>query len=78
MSKIERIENQYYYNNDNTLKGELPDYTVVNLKIEKRFLSKSLKIFIGADNLLDENYFESYALPREGRSIYASLSYSIR
>ena len=77
-ASIERIENQYYYNNVNTLKGELPDYTVVNLKIEKRFLSKSLKIFIGADNLLDENYFESYALPREGRSIYASLSYSIR
>ncbi len=73
---IERIENQYYYNSDNTLKGKLPDYTIVNLKIEKGFFSKSLKIFAGADNLFDKNYFESYALPREGRSIYGGLTYA--
>jgi vitamin B12 transporter len=77
-SSIERIENQYYYNSDNTLKGKLPDYTIINLRVEKKFFSRALKLFAGADNLLDENYFESYALPREGRSIYGGFTYSFR
>ncbi|MGD9159201.1 MAG: TonB-dependent receptor, partial [Desulfobacteraceae bacterium] len=77
-ASIERIENQYYYNNDNTLKGKLPDYTIINLKVEKKFFSKALKIFAGADNLFDENYFESYALPRGGRSIYGGFTYSYK
>ena len=77
-ASIERIENQYYYNSDNTLKAELPNYTVVNLKIEKNFLSKALKIFAGANNLFDENYFDSYALPREGRSVYGGFTYSFK
>ena len=77
-SSIERIENQYYYNSDNTLKGKLPDYTIINLRVEKKFFARALKIFTGADNLLDENYFESYALPRGGRSIYGGFTYSFK
>lgn len=75
---ILHIEDQYYYNKDYTLKGKLPNYTLVNLKIEKSILSKMLNFFIGVDNLLDENYFECYALPREGRSIYGGISCSIQ
>ncbi len=77
-TSIERIEKQYYYNSNYTLKGRLPDYTVVNLKVEKRFFSESMKIYVGADNLFDKNYFESYALPREGRSLYGGVTYSFR
>lgn len=77
-ASIERIENQYYYNSDNTLKGKLPDYTIVNLKIEKTVSDTGLKLYIGANNLFDENYFESYALPREGRSVFCGLRYSIK
>ena len=75
-ASIERITDQYYYNSDNTLKGKLPDYTVVNLKVEKKFFSRALKIFAGANNLFDENYYESYGLPREGRSVYCGFKYS--
>ena len=77
-ASIARITDQYHYNSNNTLKGKLPDYTVVNLKIQKKFFSKALKVFAGANNLLDENYFDSYALPREGRSLYCGISYSMR
>ncbi|MBN1907058.1 MAG: TonB-dependent receptor [Deltaproteobacteria bacterium] len=77
-TSIERIEKQYYYNSDYTLKGRLPDYTVINLRVEKRLFSGSMKIYVGADNLFDKNYFESYALPREGRSLYGGFTYSFR
>ena len=75
-ASIERVESQYYYNSDNTAKGELPDFTIVNLKVEKKLFSKALKIYAGANNIFDENYFESFALPREGRSIYGGIKYS--
>jgi len=77
-TSIEHIEKQYYYNSDYTLKGRLPDYSVVNLRVEKRLFSGSMKIYAGADNLFDKNYFESYALPREGRSLYGGVTYSFR
>ncbi len=77
-ASIERIENQYYYNSNNTLKGKLPDYTLVNFKIEKEVPNSGLKLYIGANNLFDENYFESYALPREGRIVFAGFKFSTR
>ena len=77
-TSIEYVKTQYYYNSDNTEKGGLPDFTIVNLRLDKKFFSKAFKIYAGVNNLFDKNYFESFALPREGRSIYGGLSYSFK
>lgn len=78
-ASVEHVATQYCYSNDgNNTKAELPDYTLLNLKIEKKLMSGALKIFAGADNLLDENYYESYALPQEGRSLFCGFKYSVR
>lgn len=66
------IGKQYYYNNT-FQKGELSDYTVVNLRLEQRIYKQNLSIYIGADNIFDENYQESYGFPQPGRTAYAGL-----
>ena len=76
LATIEHVRDQYYYNNNNSLKGKLPNYSIVNMKIEKSFTKKDLNLYVGANNIFDENYFESYALPREGRSIYGGVKYT--
>jgi len=35
-----------------------------------------LSVYLGADNLLDEDYEQSYGLPQPGRTAYAGLEYS--
>jgi len=33
---------------------------------------------VGANNLLDEDYAESYGLPQAGRMVYAGIEFSLR
>ncbi len=61
---------QYHYNNSGQ-KGELSDFSIFNLKLEQKLYKKNLSIYVGADNLFDENYSESYGIPRSGRTAYA-------
>ena len=56
-------------------KGTLDDYTVVNLRLEQTFYKDKFSVYIGADNLFDENYQESYGFPQPGRTAYAGLSF---
>ncbi|MFH2059254.1 MAG: TonB-dependent receptor [Pseudomonadota bacterium] len=61
---------QYFYNDTNTLKKELSDYSIFNIKLEQKIYKDYLALYIGADNLFNENYQESYGFPQPGRSIY--------
>ncbi len=63
---------QYYYS-DNFDKGKLKDYTLVNVKLEQRIYKESVFLYLGLDNLTDENYEESYGLPQAGRTGYAGV-----
>jgi len=69
------VARQYFYNKDWTLKKRLNDYTLVNLKLGQDLLEKRLNLYVGADNLLDEDYEQSYGLPQAGRTLYAGVEY---
>jgi len=73
-----RFTDIYFYDSDNTpplLKKDLNDYTLVNLKLSQRFLKNALEAYIGADNLLDKDYEQSYGLPHAGKTVYGGMTY---
>lgn len=67
-----RVTDQYHYSRK-FLKGKLNDYSIVNLKLEQRLYRNNLSVYVGVDNLLDEDYEESYGYPRAGRTGYAGV-----
>jgi vitamin B12 transporter len=75
---ILRVADQYFYDSDNKdplLKKELNDYTLVNLKLSQRLYKEMVEAYIGADNLMDEDYEQSYGLPQAGRTLYGGMIY---
>ncbi len=71
-ANYEYISKQYLYNGN--VKGQISEYQIVNLKVEQKLYKDILSVFIGADNLFDENYEESYGYPREGRTAYLGMT----
>ncbi len=67
-----RVMEQYYYSDDFD-KGKLEDYSILNFRFEQKVLKDNLSLFLGVDNLLDENYEEGYGLPQAGRTAYAGV-----
>jgi vitamin B12 transporter len=66
------VADQYFYSRNTPLeKAKLNDYTLVDLKLDQAFLNKRLHVYIGVDNLFDQDYEEAYGFPREGRTLYA-------
>jgi outer membrane cobalamin receptor len=55
--------------------GTLDDYQVVDVKLSGTFLEGSTEVYVGARNLLDEEYAESYSLIMPGRRVYAGVEY---
>ena len=65
------VADQYYYSNTSpTLKRELNDYALVSIKIDKDLFNDRLNLYLGADNMLDKNYEESFSFPQAGRTVY--------
>ena len=67
------VANSYVYTKGNVPikeKAKMKDYCVVNLKLSQRLWKDRLTIYVGADNLFDENYEQSYGVPRPGRFIF--------
>lgn len=60
----------YYSRRTPVQKAFLPTYTIVNVKLSKSLLSRALTVFVGARNLLDKNYADSYGFPQAGRFVY--------
>ena len=67
------IADQYDYDADNKpplLKRKLNDYTVVGAKISQRFMKDTVEVYVRAENLLDEDYEQSYDMPQAGRTVF--------
>lgn len=61
----------YYYSKKEPLqKAKYGDYVLVDLKISQSLFDDRVSVYVGADNLFDKNYEESYGYPAEGRFIY--------
>ena len=66
---------QYFYSDTTPLlKKKLNDYTVVDVNLQQH-IAGGLSAYLGANNLLDENYEQSYGLPQPGRTIYGGFHY---
>lgn len=65
------VAEQYY--TSGALAEKLADYNLVDVKVEQRFIADRLYGYIGATNLFDEDYEESYGFPQTGRTAYAGL-----
>jgi len=73
-----RVAGQYFYDSDGKLpleKKALDDYTLVDVKLKQSLLSGRVEIYVGADNLFDENYEQSYGLPQPGRTVYGGFRF---
>jgi outer membrane receptor protein involved in Fe transport len=74
------VADQYFYSNVNKgplLKGTLNNYTLVNVKLNQKLLEGKMNLYVGADNLFDENYETSYGFPQPGRFIYGGIEICI-
>ena len=74
------VGNQYLYTKDSVAqvqKAKLEEYTVVNVKLSQRVLDGKVTLYVGADNLFDENYETSYGYPQAGRFIYGGAELRI-
>jgi vitamin B12 transporter len=68
------VADQYYYSrNAPLLKRKLDNYSIVDVKLEQRIVNDLLYAYVGANNLLDKDYEESYCYPQAGRLVYCGL-----
>ncbi|MBI5374539.1 MAG: TonB-dependent receptor [Candidatus Schekmanbacteria bacterium] len=58
-------------------KKKISDYTLVNVKLTQKVFGGKMAIYVGADNLFDKNYVESYGIPQAGRFVYGGIKVSI-
>jgi vitamin B12 transporter len=56
-------------------KAKMNDYTLVNLKLTQNLFKKRVALYVGADNVFNEDYEQSYGIPRPGRFIYGGFEY---
>lgn len=72
------IADQYFYSKKAPLqKKKMNDYTLVNIKLDQALIHDRLHLYLGADNLFDADYEESYGYPQAGRFIYGGLTVSL-
>ncbi len=66
-----------YGENDDgdTLKKRIPDYLICDFKINKR-VADALDLYFGIDNIFDEDYETSYAVPQPGRTVYGGVTWN--
>ncbi len=59
------------------MKAKLEDYTLVNIKLNQRLLAGKVTVYVGADNIFDQNYETSYGFPLAGRFIYGGVEFRL-
>lgn len=70
------VADQVYYSRTTPLeKRDLNNYALVNLKFDQSFLNGLVDVYVGADNLFDKDYEESYGLPMAGRTVYGGVEF---
>ncbi|MGD0623858.1 MAG: TonB-dependent receptor [Thermodesulfobacteriota bacterium] len=70
------VGNQYFYTKNSITpvqKAKLNDYTLVNVKLSQRLVNNIVTLYVGVDNLFDQNYETSYGFPQAGRFIYGGV-----
>ncbi|MBL4816036.1 MAG: TonB-dependent receptor [Shewanella sp.] len=80
---LERIMGQVYYaqkkanGNKLWLEQSLEDYTLLDLNLTQVVMDDKLELYLRATNLLDENYYQSEAIPQAGRQLFVGINWQI-
>jgi len=68
------VADQVYYSRSTPMeKANLNNYAVVNIKFDQTLVNGLLDVYVGADNLFDKDYEESYGFPMAGRTVYGGV-----
>jgi outer membrane cobalamin receptor len=59
-------------------KASMADYAVINLKLSQKLLKDKILVYVGADNLLNLEYEQSYGIPRPGRFVFGGAEYRFK
>jgi vitamin B12 transporter len=74
------IGDQYTYTKSSAplvQKLQLKDFALVNVKLTQKLMKDTWTLYIGVDNLFDENYETSYGVPQRGRFLYGGVEFRI-
>ena len=71
---IYNADQVYYSRSEPLQKRDLDNFAVVNVKFDQTLFNGLLDLYVGADNLFDKYYEESYGFPAAGRTIYGGLA----
>lgn len=66
-------EQAYFEKNNSTIHNNLSAFELVSLKLSYALPQKLGSVYVGADNLLDEDYSTSYGFPQAGRFFYTGV-----
>jgi outer membrane cobalamin receptor len=69
------ITNNYYYSSDGTEQDELPSVFLVDFKLNKSAANGAIDLYLGVDNMFDEDYEQSYGFPLAGRTFYGGATW---
>lgn len=58
-------------------KMKMEDFTLVNVKLTQKLMKDKWALYIGVDNLFDENYETSYGYPQRGRYLYGGIEFRL-
>lgn len=76
---FQRVSEMMYYSRGTPLaRRELDPYSLVDLNLHYDLPGRRIALYVGADNLLDVNFEESYGLPQAGRFVYGGIKISLR
>ena len=74
------IGDQYTYTKSSVpqvQKLQMKDFALVNVKLTQKLMKDTWSLYIGVDNLFDENYETSYGFPQRGRFLYGGVEFRI-
>ena len=80
---LERIMGQVYYAQEKVgdkklwVEQSLQDYTLLDLNLTQAIMDDKLELYLRATNLLDENYYQSEAIPQAGRQFFIGINWQI-
>jgi vitamin B12 transporter len=57
------------------MQAQMADYVVVNFKLSQRLFKDRVTVYVGADNILNKDYEDTYGIPRPGRYVYGGFEY---
>jgi outer membrane receptor protein involved in Fe transport len=57
------------------IRARMADYVVTNVKLSQKLFKGRVSVYVGADNVFNKDYEDTYGIPRPGRYVYAGFDY---